>query len=222
MSDGTASEPPADADLPVVEPPFEATDDPRVGGVVLAGGTSDRFGDRNKLLASLEGAPLVAHAARTLLETDVDPVVVVVGYEADRVQEAVSELPVTTVSNPTYEAGQSTSVRSGVETLRERTTVDAAVIALGDMPFVDPSTVDALVSAYASGAGDALAPAYESERGNPVLFDRRFFDLLTAVEGDVGGRRILLEGDSSALVAVDDPGVCRDVDRPNDLSHEKR
>lgn len=188
-----------------------------VGGVLLAGGTSSRFGDRNKLLVPLEEGPLVRCAARTLVEAAVDPVVVVVGHEADRVRAAVSNLPVTTVHNPAYAAGQSTSVRVGIDALRERAAVDAAVVALGDMPFVDPSSVDALRAAYAAGAGDALALAYDGERGNPVLFDRRFFDRLTDVEGDVGGRAVLLDGDASALVAVDDPGVRRDVDEPGDL-----
>ena len=82
---------------------------------------------------------------------------------------------------------------------------------------VDPETVETLVAAHAAGAGDALAAAYEGTRGNPVLFDARFFKRLTAVDGDVGGREILLTDDASALVAVDDPGVRRDVDRPTDL-----
>ncbi|WP_135805352.1 nucleotidyltransferase family protein [Halorussus marinus] len=213
-----------DRRLPLVEPPFEdpadadAPDSPRVGGVVLAGGTSSRYGDRNKLLATVDGDPIVARAAATLVEAELDPVVVVTGHERDRVRAAVSDVPVETVHNPAYEDGQASSVRTGVAAIRERADVDAAVVALGDMPFVDPATVRTLAAAYAAGAGDALAAAYRGERGNPVLFDRRFFDPLTDVTGDVGGREILLEGEASALVAVEDPGVRRDVDEPTDLA----
>jgi molybdenum cofactor cytidylyltransferase len=85
------------------------------------------------------------------------------------------------------------------------------------MPDVAPATVETLVAAYAAGVGAALAAAFEGERGNPVLFDRRFFDALTDVTGDVGGRQLLLESDESALVAVADSGVRRDVDIPEDL-----
>ncbi|WP_280586065.1 nucleotidyltransferase family protein [Halorubrum sp. Boch-26] len=220
-------------ELPIAAPPFEGGDavPPRVAGVLLAAGTGSRFGDANKLLASADGEPVVRRAARTLVDAGLDPVVVVVGHEAERVRAAVADLPVETVDNDAYETGQSTSVRAGIDAVREGAggggasagrdgtgpAVDAAVVGLGDMPFVDPETVESLVAAYAAGVGDAVAAAYEGDRGNPVLFDRRFFDRLADVDGDVGGREILLKDDASALVAVDDPGVRRDVDRPEDL-----
>ena len=211
-----------DADLPIVSPPpiertLEGEDTrPAVAGVVLAAGTSSRFGEGNKLLARHDGRPLVEHTVETLLAAPVDPVVVVLGHEADRVVAALDGLPVECVENRAFAAGQATSLATGIDALAGRD-VDAAVIALGDMPFVQPTTVSALVAAYADGAGDALAAAYRGERGNPVLFDRRHFPALRDVEGDVGGRHILLEGEHSALVDVDDPGVRRDVDEQGDL-----
>jgi molybdenum cofactor cytidylyltransferase len=205
-------------DLPVRSPPFE-TDEPaspaQVAGVLLAAGTSTRFGDDNKLLATLDGDPLVRHAARTLRDASVAPVVVVVGHEADRVRDALAGLDVRFVANDAYAEGQSTSVRVGIDA--PDATVDAAVVALGDMPFVDPETVETLIAAYDACVGDAVAAAHDGQRGNPVLFDRRFFPDLTTVEGDVGGRQILLERDGTACVAVADSGVRRDVDEPGDL-----
>jgi len=215
---GTGSGP--DADPETVAPPAETPErDRTVAGVLLAAGTSTRFGDRNKLLATVDGRPVVRHAAATLREARVGPVTVVVGHEADRVRTALEGLNVSFVENSDYRAGQATSVRTGVATLRDRGDVDAAVIALGDMPFVAPGSVDALVDAYLAGAGDALAAAADGDRGNPVLFDARYFEALTAVEGDVGGRAILLR--EGRLVETDDPGVRRDVDTPEDLSGER-
>lgn len=226
--DAESEKSPVDGDLPVVEPPFETAESDasresdqtlRVAGVLLAGGTSSRFGDANKLLATVEGAPLVCHAARTLVDAGLDPVVVVVGHEADQVRAAVADLPVETIENDAYESGQSTSVGAGIGAIRDRNrAVDAAIIALGDMPYVDPETIETLVGGYGEGVADALAPSYRGDRGNPVLFDRQFFEDLAAVDGDIGGREILLSSGASALVAVDDPGVRRDVDRPEDLS----
>jgi molybdenum cofactor cytidylyltransferase len=211
-------------DLPIHRPPFEPEEGgstptrapARVAGVLLAAGTSSRFGEANKLLSTLDGEPLVWHAARTLLSASVAPVVVVVGHEADRVIDALDGLDVEFVRNDDYVDGQSTSVRAGIGALDDHDT-DAAVVALGDMPFVDPETVRTLVSAYEAGIGDALAAAHDGERGNPVLFDRRFFDALTRVDGDVGGRAILLESDRSACVDVPDSGVRHDIDEPADL-----
>lgn len=207
------------SDIPVVEPPADppsGTD--RVAGVLLAAGTSSRFDGANKLLEPVDGQPIVRHAAETLLEAALDPVLVVVGYERERVADTLSPLDVTLVENPDYAEGQATSVRAGVGALPDD--VDAAVFALGDMPWVRSSTVEALVAAYRDGAGTALAAALEGERGNPVLWDAQHFASLAEGSGDTGGRDLLLSTDGAALVETGDPGVRRDVDRPADLPEE--
>lgn len=203
--------------LPVVEPPAAAPGGPAptVAGVLLAAGTSERFGARNKLLAPVGGVPLVRRAVGPLVEADLDRVVAVLGHEAGRVDRALADLPVETVTNETYEDGQASSLRAGIEAVRADPP-DAVVVALGDMPSVSPETIEALVAAYRAGAGTALAPAHDGRRGNPVLFDSRHYEALGDVEGDVGGRAVLLGSDGGALLAVDDPGVLRDVDGPSD------
>jgi molybdenum cofactor cytidylyltransferase len=207
---------PSDA-LPVVTTvPEGVSREAEVLGVVLAAGESHRFGDRNKLLATVDGEPLVRQAVRTLLHSAVDEVVVVVGHEADRVVAALDGLDVTIRENDRHAEGQSTSVRDAALAARERG-VDALLVALGDMPFVDSATVDVLLDAYGAALGDAIAAAYEGNRGNPVLFDACFFDELASVDGDVGGKHILRHADGSVAIATGDPGVVHDIDRPRDL-----
>ncbi|WP_232685927.1 nucleotidyltransferase family protein [Halobacterium zhouii] len=217
--------------LPVVDPPDAhasaeegGTRASNVAGVLLAAGTSSRYGDENKLLAEAGGEPMVRRSARTLLEAGLDPVVVVVGHEQTKVRDALAGLDVAFVENPDYESGQASSVQAGVAALSDEA-VDAAVFALGDMPYVDPGSVRALVAAYEAGAGSALAAGFECERGNPVLFDARHFDALAGREterrddspdGDTGGKQILLSADDAAVVETRDPGVRRDVDVPED------
>lgn len=209
--------------LPLVHPPTDAAEQrtertPPVAGVLLAAGTSSRFGDENKLLATYDGEPLVRHAARTLVEAGLEPLVAVVGHQRDRVAAALDGLGFEIVDNPHYDDGQATSVRRGVEALSpDADTVDAVVFALGDMPAVAPASVRALVDAYRTGEWTALAAAFGGQRGNPVLFGREHFGALTDVSGDTGGRRILQSGPRSALVETGDPGVRRDVDTPADL-----
>lgn len=210
--------------LPLLSPPTEAERQrsgrtPRVAGVLLAAGTGSRFGDENKLLAPYEGEPLVRHAAKTLVEAGLDPLVAVVGHEHAEVAAALDSLGFAVVDNPRYDDGQATSVRRSVEVLEADSdaSVDAVVFALGDMPAVAPESVRALVDVYRTSEWTALAAAFEGRRGNPVLFDREHFDALTDVSGDTGGRHILLSGDRSALVETADPGVRRDVDTPADL-----
>lgn len=206
----------SDRQFPVVEPPFDG--DPgavQVSGVVLAAGTSSRFGEENKLLAAVDGDSLVRRAVETLLAADLSEVIVVVGYEGDAVRGAVDDLPVKVVQNENYADGQATSVRRGQEAVSQ--SADGVCVALGDMPEVGAETVETLVTAFAAGVGDPLAAAHDGQRGNPVLFGRQFFDRLADVEGDTGGRAILRDVPDTTLVETGDPGVRRDVDRPEDL-----
>ncbi|WP_123535935.1 nucleotidyltransferase family protein [Halosimplex salinum] len=191
------------------------SDDATVAGVLLAAGGSDRFGDRNKLLADLDGVPLVRHAARTLAEADLGPVAAVVDPNATGVSDALSGLGLDIVETPDAGVGQATSVRQGVTWARDR--ADAVVFALGDMPRVDATTVDHLVAAYRDGHGSALAAGYDGQRGNPVLFDAVHFEGLAALDGDTGGRTVFRAADDAAVVETGDPGVRLDVDTPDDL-----
>jgi molybdenum cofactor cytidylyltransferase len=201
----------------------------RVAGVVLAAGLSSRFGEGDKLLATLEGEPLVVHAVRTLTGADLDAVAVVVdpasgvsgaladaGLAGDDT-DADAGADVALVENPDAAAGQATSVRRGVAWARGAADADAVVFALGDMPRVRPETVDRLAAAWRDGRGSALAAAHDGRRGNPVLFDSRHFDALAAVSGDTGGRSVFENAADSAVVETEDPGVRRDVDTRADL-----
>lgn len=194
--------------------------DPTVVGVLLAGGTSSRFGEANKLLAELDGEPLVRRAARTLLDAGLNEVIAVVGHEAEAVRSALSDLDVRIVANPDYEVGLSTSVSRGVAAASEAG-ADAAVFLPGDMPLVDPATVSLVVDAYRAGLATALAAACDGRRGNPVLFDRRHFEALLAVSGDVGGRPVLVGSDGGALVETGDTGILEDIDTTDDLRRQR-
>lgn len=204
-------------DLPVLAPPDPPTPDgDGAVGVVLAAGASRRFGDRNKLCEPVDGVPMVRRVAETLLATSLEAVAVVVGHDAAAVRETVADRDVAVVECDTHAAGQSRSVRRGVAWAAARG-ADAAVVALGDMPYVDPASVDALVAVHERDGATALAAAHEGHRGNPVLFAAAHFDALSALEGDRGGRDVLLGTDDAALVETGDPGVRRDVDVPDDL-----
>jgi molybdenum cofactor cytidylyltransferase len=192
----------------------EPTREPTVYGLVLAAGEGTRFSGGYKLLANFGETTVVRRAVRTLLRVGC-PTYVVVGHEGARVRDVLSGLDVEFVPNPDYADGKATSLRAGVAALPDD--AEAVLVALGDMPVVDESTVRTLLRAYAAGAGDALAAAHEGRRGNPVLFDRSLFDRLRAVDDDEGGREVLLGAANAALVETGDPGVRRDVDTRSEL-----
>lgn len=195
------------------ETPESDDREPTVAGIVLAAGSGSRFEGDNKLLAEVDGDPVIERAVSRMCHPRVDDVVVVLGHDRDRIREVIGHLPVRIVENERYRAGQSTSLQCGLSAIDPST--DAVVIALGDMPFVRSESIDTLIDAYRRGVGDALALAYEGTRGNPVLFDSRYIESLREVEGDRGGRRLLVE--RGELVEVDDPGVRFDIDTREDI-----
>lgn len=191
-----------------------------IAGVLLAAGEGTRFDGGNKLLAEVERdgerAAVVRLAAERLLDAPVTEAVAVLGHDAARVGDALTPLPIETVRNRDYASGQATSVCQGVSWARARN-VDAAMFALGDMPWVAPSTYRALVDNWRATDAGMVVPTFEGRRGNPVIFGARHFDELSRVTGDSGGRD-LLEKQPVEWVPVEDPGIRRDVDTRDDLA----
>ncbi len=133
----------------VDSPPAEA----KVAGIILAAGASRRMGSVNKLLASIAGKPLVRHAVESFVATSLSPIIVVVGYESDKVAAALEGLPVQLVFNPDHATGQGSSVGVGVEALDNNVT--DAMIGLGDMPLLPSTLLDSLIQTHIGHEGHA-------------------------------------------------------------------
>ena len=173
---------------------------PCVAAIVLAAGRSTRMEGANKLLEDYAGKPLVRHAVEAALASKASSVTVVTGHQQAEVRAALAGLAVSLVHNPNFAEGLSTSVRAGIAALPAES--DAALIALGDMPLVDAALLDRLISAFEPDKGALIVlPVTERQRGNPVIWARRFFDELQAIEGDAGGRQIL-KANSDAVVEI--------------------
>ena len=159
----------------------------RVGGLILAAGEGRRFGGA-KQLADVRGRPLLAHAVGAMRSVAaVHPVVVVIGARADEVRAGVDLSEVEVVVNPDWASGQSSSLRAGVRALGD---VDAAVVTLGDMPFVT-STVIAGVLQFDPGRFDAVRATYHGKPAHPVLLGRPLLARVDELRGDVGFRDLL-------------------------------
>jgi len=188
-----------------------------IAGLVLAAGRSTRMGGPNKLLEEINGEPLVRIATEQVLASRAKPVTVVTGHQRERVERALTGLPVTFVHNPDYAQGLSTSLKAGIAALPAE--ADGAIVCLGDMPQVSAALIDRLLAAFDPERGALVViPTIEGKRGNPVLWARRFFPDLMAVEGDVGARH-LIGGYAEAVVEVpvEDAAALTDVDTPEAL-----
>jgi molybdenum cofactor cytidylyltransferase len=188
-----------------------------IAAVVLAAGRSTRMGGPNKLLAEIGGRPLVRIAVEQALASHAKPVIVVTGHERERVEAALKGLPVQLVHNPDFADGLGGSVRTGIAAVPAA--ADGAIVCLGDMPQVDAALIDRLIAAFAPEQGAlAVVPTTEGKRGNPVLWSRRFFPDLMAIEGDVGARNLINRyGEAVVDVPVTGKGALVDVDTPEAL-----
>ena len=189
-----------------------------IAAVVLAAGRSSRMGGPNKLLAEIGGRPLLRIVVEAALASRARPVVVVTGHERERVEATLARLPVTFVHNPNYAEGLGTSLKAGIAGLPAE--VDGSVICLGDMPQVDAALIDHLIDAIDPDKGALVAvPTLNGKRGNPVVWSRRFFPDLMAVEGDVGARHLIGRyGEAVVEVPVSDTAVLADIDTPQALA----
>jgi molybdenum cofactor cytidylyltransferase len=190
----------------------------RIAGLVLAAGRSTRMGGPNKLLEEINGKPLVRIATEHVLASRAKPVTVVTGHQKERVERALAGLPVTFIHNPDFADGLSTSLKTGIAALPAE--ADGVVVCLGDMPQVSASLVDRLIAAFDPERGALVAiPTIAGKRGNPVLWSRRFFPDLMAVEGDVGARHLIGGyGEAVVEVPVEDAAALTDVDTPEALT----
>jgi CTP:molybdopterin cytidylyltransferase MocA len=180
---------------------------------VLAAGGGSRFGG-GKLLAKLGEQPIIETVLDNLRVAPVDEIIVIVGADAESLREVCERYGVRTVANQEWERGQSTSVLAGLRTCGGR----AAVVLLGDQPFVGAEAVERLVGAFAEGAKVAVA-TYGGKRRNPVLFSREVWPLLEAeLRGDEGARSVLRRHPELVVeVPCEGVGDPVDVDTREDL-----
>ena len=203
------------------EPPKAPKKQQHVAAVVLAAGRSTRMGAVNKLIAEIGGKPLVRIAAEQALASRASPVIVVTGHEKEKVAAALAGLPVRMVHNPDYVEGLGSSLRTGIAAVPKE--ADGAIVCLGDMPQVDATLIDKLIAAFDPEKGAlVVTPTIDGRRGNPVVWSRRFFPDLMAVQGDVGARN-LIGSYAEAVVEVPVAGDAAliDVDTPESLSAVK-
>ena len=145
-------------------------------------------------------------------------VIVVTGHQADEVKAALRGLDVTFVHNPDFADGLASSVKAGIAAVPAEAA--AAVVCLGDMPLIDNHLIDRLIDAYAPETGALIAaPVSDGRRGNPVLWSRRFFAELMALDGDIGARHLIARhAEAVADVPVNGEAAFLDIDTPQALA----
>jgi molybdenum cofactor cytidylyltransferase len=187
-----------------------------ITGIILAAGSSSRMGQPKQLL-DWGGRPLVRVAAEHALAARLNDLIVVTGAAQAQVLAALAGLPLRFMHNPHYGQGQSTSLRVGVAALHAET--DAALMLLGDQPFVTAEIIGQIIDHWLATKAAIVAPRYQGQRGNPVLFSRLVIPELLAVTGDQGARTLLAARAAEiAYVDSDDLRPLIDIDTPEEYA----
>ncbi|HEX2797312.1 MAG TPA: nucleotidyltransferase family protein, partial [Immundisolibacter sp.] len=186
-------------------------------GILLAAGAGSRFGG-DKLLAPLNGTPLVLHAVAALRPAVAEIIAVV--RPADKILAALlTQSGARVVVCDEAAAGMGHSLACGARQVPPDCNV---LVALGDMPAVAPHTIACIIAALAAGAAIAV-PCHQGRRGHPVGFAARFVPRLRELTQDRGARSIL-HGNVDAVqeIPIDDAGVLTDIDTVTDLEQVSR
>ncbi|MEZ5843233.1 MAG: nucleotidyltransferase family protein [Hyphomicrobiaceae bacterium] len=195
-----------------------------IAAILLAAGSSRRFGVDNKLLAEVHGLPLVAHVARVLARCRIDALVAVTGPDHDAVSAAVRSAvggagaglatpDIAFVFNPRHAEGIGTSVAAGIAALPQD--VNGALVVQGDMPALAAVLIDALIARFEATGRDRLVFPVTPERDqmNPVLWPRRSFPALARLTGDRGAKSLIVaEGEHAETVMWADARAFTDLD----------
>ncbi len=193
----------------------------KVMGVILAAGNSTRMGKDNKLLKNIGDAPLIRNTAIEMLKSDLDTCSIVLGYQSDKVAAVIKDLDINLILNPIWEEGQASSLKAAINNLDA--TYSDILIMLGDLPGIKSSHINRIIEEHLmtnNRKSKITIPSFKGQKGNPIIWGRSFFQDLSNLEGDVGGRALFSEHPAAInILEMDDPWVVTDADTPEDFEN---
>jgi molybdenum cofactor cytidylyltransferase len=173
-----------------------------ISGIILAAGASKRLG-RPKQLLDLEGRPLLQHVVDAAAGAGLEEIVVVLGHHAERIAAALILPPsARVVVNPDHSAGQSTSLRTGLDALDPG--ADAVAILLGDQPRLTASAINTVIDAFRAGPAAIARAVWRGVPGHPVVVARSEWDRFRGSEGDIGARDVIAASRVVAEIEMDE------------------
>jgi molybdenum cofactor cytidylyltransferase len=176
------------------------------------------MGVKNKLLLPISGEVLIRNFVKSVCASNVDEVVVVVGHEAEKIEDVLQGQPVRFVENLSYMEGMTSSIQTGIQTASAES--EGLMICLADQPFIETSDFNRLIHEFTdlfdSKSSLIIVPVFKGQRGNPVLFSCQFRDIILQHTGE-GCRDIVLKHPECVReVEMGNDNVLQDVDTPED------
>ncbi|MGN7396385.1 nucleotidyltransferase family protein [Peribacillus frigoritolerans] len=196
---------------------------PKIGVIILAAGMSIRMGEP-KLLIPLAGKPLFRHVIDSILGSSMQPIHLVAGEYIEEIRQESEDYPeLNIIHNPNYTDGMSTSLKLGVQSIKEH--VDAVMIFLADQPLTSLEVIRALIEKYIECKDEGVRivrPKYKGKEGHPILVDASILNEFHSIKGDQGGKSIIKKYDAvTKTVSFDNSMWGFDIDTPEDIHKVK-
>lgn len=190
----------------------------RIAALILAAGRSRRFGAGNKLLADLEGKPVLAHTLAAVTNARFDQLLLVTGHDHDAMTEIAQGFSVDAIRAPDAGEGMGASIAAGVA--RVAPNIDGLAILPGDMPLITPQTLQILAQTFTAHDGRLIVHAADRDgaQRNPVLWPREYFTQLAALEGDRGAKSLIHD---AIVVRISDETELFDIDDADALTEAR-
>jgi molybdenum cofactor cytidylyltransferase len=189
----------------------------RTGAVILAAGSSSRYGALKQVIA-IDGEPMVRRIARNALAAGLHPVVVVVGAQSDRVVDCLVNLDIHSVPNAEWAAGMGGSLSTGTRALLQLPVeLRSLMVMLADQPAISIDDLERMLTLHAQSPDRILACQHQGELAPPCIFPLAYADELAALNGPAGARA-LLQQHASQVQGIDLPSAFLDIDTPDDYA----
>ncbi len=171
-----------------------------ISAIILTAGSSTRFGDKNKLLKPFMDSSILGQVVKTITNLPIAEVILVTGFENDKIAEAIKKSNVHIIHNREFQTGMASSIKCGISAASRKT--EGYIICLGDMPYITEDYIKKLLDSFIdSKAPSIIVPTFEGKRGNPVLFSKIFTDDLLRIQGDNGAREVI-DKHSDSIIEV--------------------
>lgn len=187
----------------------------KTGCVILAAGSSSRMG-KSKLLLPVHDTPLLVYTIRKIMDQSINPILVVLGSDAEKHRDAIQHLRIDITVNDDWSTGMGSSIRKGLkEITRLHPDLKAIVVAVSDQPLIPSAFYQKLITTASSSAKKIIASGYSGTLGVPVLIKNEALGLFEKIENQHGAKRVL-ETHRSLVDILDCPEGALDIDTPAD------
>ncbi len=172
-----------------------------------------------KMLLEFNGRTMLGNVIDSIIGSDVNQILVVLGSEREAVKEIADRYGVRSCFNEDYSLGMLSSVQCGFRNLPEGH--DAVIVFQGDQPLITTMTINSVISAYRSSGKGIVIPVHGEKRGHPILIDRRYRNEIDKLDQNIGLRSLTYKFSEDILeVTTDDPGILRDFDTYEEYREE--